>query len=288
MDWAKVKTILIIVFLIVNIFLMMKVVEKSCRRELKADEIQSVTSLLSQNNIILQQQMPTKISFMPRIKTTNEIAEGDWLADKLIGSGKWTKVQGQTNETIYTFEDKKLKVGVNGRFNYTINKGPDKLQLNSEDKVKEYIYNILRLYTTIENYTLESLVKGRDGYELKLSCYYKDNEIFNNYVEAKVNDSGQIILTHGLVSFDGFVGKPKKVTPVDALIELIKSVERSSQTTVREVLLGYYADVNKNQEVIKYGEADPAWKIITDKGTYIFDGYNGSLLYESGVLQEEL
>lgn len=281
MDWAKVKTILIIVFLIVNIFLMMKIVEKSSRKELKADEIQSVASLLTQNNIILQQQMPTKISFMPRIKITNEVAEGDWLADKLIGNGKWTKVQGQTGETIYTFENKKLKVGADGRFNYSINEDPDRLQLNSEDKVKLYINNILRSYTTIENYKLESLVRVRDGYELSLSCFYKDNEIFNNCVEAKVNDSGQVILTHGLVSFGGFVGKPKKVTPVDALIELIESVDKSSQTAVRKVLLGYYADVDKNQEVIKYGEADPAWKIITDKGTYIFDGYNGSLLYES-------
>jgi hypothetical protein len=64
------------------------------------------------------------------------------------------------------------------------------------------------------------------------------------------------------------------------LVELIKQINANSQTTIKRISLGYYADVNKNNEIIKYGEADPAWKIDTDRGVFIFDGYSGKLLYK--------
>lgn len=282
MNWARVKTILIVVFLIVNIFLVVKIVNKNGPQRLSQGEIENIKQLLSKNNITLKTQLPASIYFMRRIEVTNNVADMDGLADKLIGKSNWTKKKPHQTEILYVGENKELKIKKNGIFEYKINQGVVNILSEAADSViKEYLNNILKSYiTSTEHYQLDSISRNLDGYDVKLKYVFKGIEIFNNDIQAKIYKSGQIVITQGLVSFSGFAGKPKKVSPVDALVKLIEVVDSNTPTEINKISLGYFATVTRNDEIIKYEEAEPAWKIETSKGTYIFNGYYGNLVYK--------
>lgn len=284
MDWARVKSILIIVFLIVNIFLVMKIIDKSNRKELRSDEIQSVTQLLNNNNIVMQVQIPTQIFYMPRIRVNNETAEEGALADRLLGPGQWTNKSSQQGSGFYLSNGREMTIKPDGTVIYKIKEsGEVSKEQISQEWARSRLNSLLEKYVSLQSYHFESISKTEDGYEITMKNVYKETEIFNNRIKAKISNSGEITISQGLVSFAGFAGKPRKVAATDAMVELIRYVNINEKTVVRSISIGYYADFNKNGEIIRYGEADPAWKVETDKGTFIFDGYNGTMLYQEGV-----
>lgn len=280
MDWARVKTILIIVFLIVNAFLVAKIMEKSSATQLKSDEIIEVEKLLQQNNIKLQTEIPSKMPAMPRIKVINRAADGDVIANKIIGMNLWNKKVETNGEVTYSAEARHLKVYKNGQIEYVVTENPDKLKLlTNKEAAENRIYDLLAAYYPLDSYRLELTDATTNGYHVKLCSYNKTYEVFNNAVEASIDFTSQrITIKQGIIDFEGYNGKAKKVSVVDALVELIRHIDIKNQISIKKISLGYYADVNKNNEIIKYGEADPAWKIETDKGDYIFDGYSGNLI----------
>lgn len=280
MDWARVKTILIIVFLVVNAFLATKIMEKNSGTQMKPDEVLEVKKLLQQNNIKLQTEIPIKMPAISRIKVINQAADGDAIANKIIGMKVWNKKVEANGEVAYSSKTKHLRVYKNGQIEYVVIETPDKLKLlTNKETAENRIYDLLTVYYPLDSYRLESTNATNNGFNIKLCSYNNTYEMFNNTVEAIIDFASQkITIKQGVIDFEGYNGKAKKVSVIDALVELIRHIDTKSQISIKKISLGYYADVNKNNEIIKYGEADPAWKIETDKGAYIFDGYNGNLL----------
>ncbi len=286
MDWVRVKTILIIVFLIVNVFLLIKIVERDSRAEMTQDELQNLKQLLSTNGISFEVEMPEEFEFMRRINVTDGFQE-EALANRLFGSGRWTLTEQQEEETVYVSGEQELKIKDDGSFSYKTRLEPiDNKHMENIERLKERVLGVLGTYARIENYEVTSVSTMPEGYVLELKFFYMGNEIFNNGVRAEISNSGDMVISQGLINLSGFTGKPEKVTPVDALVELIEIT--GGQTLVKEMVLGYYADLDKDGEIVKYGKAraDPAWKVETDKGIYIFDGYNGTLLYRDDTVIE--
>jgi regulatory protein YycI of two-component signal transduction system YycFG len=217
---------------------------------------------------------------IPRIKVINRAADGDVIANKIIGVKAWNKKIETNGEVTYSSETKQLKVYKNGQIEYVVTENLDKLKLlTNKEAAENHIYDLLAAYYPLESYRLELTNATTNGYYIKLCSYNKAYEVFNNTVEASIDfTSRKITIKQGIIDFEGYNGRAKKVSVVDALVELIRHIDTKNQISIKKISLGYYADVNKNNEIIKYGEADPAWKIETDKGDYIFDGYSGNLI----------
>ncbi|MGE5474010.1 MAG: two-component system regulatory protein YycI [Ignavibacteriales bacterium] len=280
MNWARVKTILIICFLIVNIFLLYKVSEKYNRKELKADEILNLKNLLSANDIILNTTLPSQIKYLPRMKVTNRTVEENQIADKILGINKWTVKKNDAGIAIYSSGNREIKFDSFGFVEYTINIGKvEGLKLvSNEIKAKETVKDLLKKYLKLDKYIEDNIQVSKAGIIINFSYVDNNREILNNYIVSKILPEGKIIIKHGLVDSDGLNSKNKKITLVDALVELVRVLKDKGKTTIKEISLGYYADLNKGNETIRFGEADPSWKIETDKGIYIFDAYTGDFL----------
>ena len=279
MNWARVKTILIIVFLIVNIFLFFKLAEKYSRKELNPGEISDLKNLLSANNVVLQTAMPLQIKFLPRMKVTNHIIEENQTADKILGVKKWTKKNNSAGSVVFSSGNKEVIIDGYGFVEYSINIGKEGVSklLANETKAKETIKNILNGYLKLDKYVEDVTKADKTEMIIDYSYFNDTSEIFNNYIVAKILPEGKILIKHGQVDFNGFTSKSKKVTPVDTLVEFVRVVKDKRKITIKQISIGYYADLNKGNEIIRFGEADPAWKIKTDKGTFIFDAYTGNL-----------
>ncbi|MGE5328178.1 MAG: two-component system regulatory protein YycI [Deltaproteobacteria bacterium] len=276
MNWARVKTILIIVFLIVNIFLLFKVNQKYSQKELKAEEISNLKNLLSSNEIVLEAALPAQIKLLPRMKVTNYIVEENQTTNKILGTSKW-KVINNGVEQIYSSDRKQLKYDGNGFVEYTIDIGKEEALklLSNEIKAKEVIRNTLNKYLKLDKYTEGNVSRSKNGIIIEYLYFSNKSEILNNYINVNVIPEGEIIIRQGLIEDNGFTSKSKKITPVDMIIELVRVLKDKGKTTVKEISIGYYADLNKANEIVRFGEADPAWKVKTDRGTFIFDAYTG-------------
>lgn len=282
MDWARVKTILIIVFFIVNVFLVVKIMEKNKGVELSSDETIEIQKLLLQNNIKLETEIPSKIYSIPRMKVINQAADSDLIANKIFGINAWNKKVEINGDIVYLSKTKKMRVQNNGQIEYEIIETPDKFKtVTNKETAEKYICDLLTSYNPSVSYRIELNYASKNGYHMRFSSRNNKYEIFNNNVEVDMDFvSNKIIITQGNINFEGYTGKAKKVSIIDALVGLIRHNEKSSSLIIKKISLGYYADVNKNNEIIKYGEADPAWEIETDQKIYIFDGYSGILLKE--------
>lgn len=278
LNWARIKTILIIVFLLVNIFLVYKVSEKYSQKELKPDEISNLKNLLIQNGIVLETTLPSQIKLLPRMKVTNYIVEEKQLADKILGVQKWTLSKDNSSYMNYTSKNEGLKFDGYGFVEYTLNidKKEAAVLISNENKAKQRIKSILGEYLKMDKYIEDRLEVNKGEFRVSYLYFSGKDEIFNNYISARILSEGKIIIRHGLVDFNGFTSKSKKVSPVDALVELVRVVRGKGKTIIKQISIGYYADLNKGNEIMRSGEADPAWKIVTDKGVYIFDGYTGN------------
>jgi len=279
LNWARVKTILIIVFLIVNIFLFFKVTERYSTKELRPAEISDLKNILAANNIALETTLPLQIKYLPRMKVTNNIVEENKTADEILGRNKWTVKNDGAGNAIYSSDNKELKFDGYGFVEYTIAVGKNNISelLTNKTKGKQAIRNILKEYLKLDKYVEDEAQIDKTGTRIDYSYYNDKSEIFNNNIVTKILPEGKIVIKHGRVDSNGFTSKGKKVTPVDAFVEFVRVVKDKGRITIKQISIGYYADLNKGNEIVRFGEADPAWKIKTDKGTFVFDAYTGNL-----------
>ena len=279
MDWARVKTILIVVFLAVDMFLIVNLIMKNKSTELTPEAIKSVKQFLAQNNVVLDTEIEKKVLNLSRINVVNPIVDGDLAANKFIGKGLWNKKKDIDGNVLYSSDKESLLVQKKGEVILKYNE-PNIANLSGSATINGYFLGVLKK-NHIVNAELQTEKMIKNIYYIRYRCYDNKMKVFNNYAEVELDQSsGDISIKIGMIEAEGYAGKKKQVNIIDSLIELVRNVNSKEKTIVKKISLGYYANVNKNEEAMKYGEADPAWEIETDKGIYIFDGYNGNLLYK--------
>ncbi len=287
MNWSKAKTILIVVFLIADIFLLYEsyLGPLALRMARDKENTKEIVDYLEKQGISVKSAIPkpgsSKAALDVKYKYFNEqYAMGNFFDgledvdvknydDRIVMENKdiYVEINGNV-ELIYT--NKALIEGQTGSFD------EGEAQKKMEAFLKKMGINQKDRYSGIK--------KMKNGY-LEMSCSqgYKGTFLDRSCLEIQATDKG--VVSMKMLWFETVNnGKAKKevISPVNALMKLSELYKDDEQNIiVLDMSLGYYfnTDVEDVKEfdvtTVKEGTAIPVWKVITDKGRIYINAYNG-------------
>ncbi|MBQ7986248.1 MAG: two-component system regulatory protein YycI [Clostridia bacterium] len=271
MNWSRVKTVLIILFLCTDIFLLATyLTSKYASSTISPDVIESTVEVLENNNIkvdsaIIPQKIPSALS----LDADNVISDYEAFARKVLGS--------ELSAIDFGYESMAGKVTFFGdRFNFVRNTSLDVLTdlmpVTDEKMAKDVtISSLQQLGFDLENAEI-STEKTDAGYTVTLENQAGSLPIFNSQVVVTLSKSG-ITSVSGIwfneAPSQGGNINIKSIT--SALIDFIPSVIAPAEIT--EIQFGYNifdkASYHKSSTLI------PVWKVtLKDGSTHLLDARN--------------
>lgn len=272
MNWKKMKTILIIIFFILDMFLGYRLIVERSYMNIPNRQTAQIKTLLAKNNITLNCDLPTKNEISRRLNIQNNAYDAEELAIKILGTDIFNKIESVENNEIYEVENENLTINKNGKIKY-VSKNNIELFQNRKINFQKYVLDKVNTYLNTNNFVLEYKHENEEEMQIAMKYMYQGKyEIINNYLTATIYKNGTLIITSGAIVPLDYSNKEKKVSYIDSLIELLSILDKEME--LNNIELGFYINVETNDSILKSGEATPTWKFSTDLGNIYFDAYN--------------
>jgi regulatory protein YycI of two-component signal transduction system YycFG len=282
MDWAKAKTILITVFLAINIFLGYMIISANTGSigYVDGERVKQITNYLAEKNITVKGQVPLKKTDMPSITVKYKLFNKADIAERFFLPE--IKVEESTEGSTVKLSGDSLEVSIkDSRELLYIDSGikPSAAidQKICSNHIKEFLNRLglkddanIRQAEDVEGY--KRFVYGQS---------FKGAIIYNSLMEFYVNDSG--VQRARIIWFDTIKQASRKasvISPEIALLYLSKHYEDSvvQSIEVLEIQQGYYFGTGASGQVdtskVEEGTAFPVWKITTDRDMIYINAYN--------------
>jgi len=282
MDWAKAKTILIVVFLAIDIFLGYVILGDSNGTAGYVDKegLERVTGYLSEKGIQIKGEVPDRKIDMASINVKYKLFNKADTAAAIFTSGEeFSETIGIRTVKLQS-EDKTAYIKDNRELTYT------DTSISPSDKIDEKgcgrkVRDFLTRLGMKDDADIRS-VEHTDGYlRLIYGQSFKGAQIYNSQMEFYVNDSG--IHKARIVWFETMKQAGKRtevISPVIALlyVPLYNNDNPDPSKAVLGVQQGYYFGTGVNEQVdasvVEQGTAFPVWKITTDRDIFYINAYN--------------
>jgi hypothetical protein len=279
MDWSKAKTILIVAFIITNIFLGYNVWETKYQaykdKNISRDKVGEILSALEARGIEIGFPLP-KDTYMQGTMTVEymEVDPGT-LAFKVFDGREIYPVE--KGDLIRYVDTERVLEIINRREIFYTDLGAGRKPVAMPDEqqaVKKAEEFLSRLGLYRSEMQLDKVVPTELGYSLKYVQRYNDKLVEISIVEMDVTQRG-IYSMHMLwlntVKVDG--GKKRVIPSVEALIKVVnsKGVLKEAPVVIESMDLVHYFD----WEDAKEGEALPAWKVCIDGRHYYVNALTG-------------
>lgn len=262
MEWGRIKTILIWLFSIVNLFLLIMFLDVIYSgTNISDDVIESTVAVLEKNNVIVDKDI------VPSTHTTVKICNVENRYNSVLSmleAAKKTAVQEGSEFYVKDGAD----VG-NNTFLSTINES--KTISNPVSYAKKMIKK-----SGLVNDTGYSVVK-KDGY-IYFYLEFENKIFYDSYLKVKVTEKGiQEIYGYNWLGDSITDGGPAEtVSPLEILVDFATQQKFEKKVTVTGMKAGYY--IGSRSETVKV-TAFPVWQITLDNGkVFYYDMRNGDLL----------
>lgn len=287
MNWSKAKTILIIVFLIADIFLFYVTYTGDISNNgiIGKNSMAQIIEHLENQGILVKSFIPSKGNPSPLLYVKYKLLNKEEakeiffdLDDNIIVKENEQKISMESSKIL-------LEMLSNGDIFY-LNKS-----LNNKDdgnideaQAQKNIDEFLKLLDIDQN---DAIVVNKviedNSIIIRYNQSYKNQFIDNTYLEIKTTNKGVAYVK--MLWFESVKnGKTKNevISPIKALMklsELYRQVERT--VTVEDISQGYYFSFNIEQafdvKSVEEGTAIPVWRIKTDLGNIYINAYNGTV-----------
>ncbi len=292
MDWTKAKTILIIAFLVTNIFLAAGLVRENTRQESPViDEtyVAQTMSFLEDQGLVLETELSRNIPslapmtveyvFFPAVETAQRFLGDNW---ELVGENTFQNQQRQLTIT----NSKRLILQMFEPENPLQNMNEETIQSASRAFLEAHqLYaeglNLSQIYVgMVPEYHDEPLHK------LVYEQTYEGRFVGESYVHVYLNQQGivavEVLLLKNPSETEQTADPRTMIDAPEALLrkleEMLAENQQQLPVVVSRVEAGYYfplaSDPLTSWEAVASGTAVPAWKIVLKEGdTYYQEAF---------------
>ena len=252
MNWSKVKTVLIIMFSLINIFLIIWNVNLN-REKYAVNEktIETAEKLLKERGISVPSGMiEEEIPDIRPVVVKNVMADEAQFLGDILGS----KYEKQEN----VFKNGKRSVKIEGNY-FEIE---EKISINNSDEAKKWLISL--------GFDMNDTIKSEEKGMVKFVSVYKGKEIFGS--EITVSTGGKTAKARG--SFFYVIENTEKDADILHVTSVLPKLiqEGISDCSVLSIKTGYRI-VTEGEKFAEAG-ANPAYKILLSNGREIF--YNAT------------
>lgn len=266
MNWYRAKTILIVFFILMNIFLLANLIYSTKKSTVVTPEIISSTiNVLARNNIEIDASLiPEKTVSMKSFEMKNSVSDKVGLAKILCGD---TAVM--VSDNIYSGKNGTMEF-IGDRFVFT---SSDLCPFNAGDNYETYISELMKNCGIDLSAAQLTTQQDTDSSVLTFINNINEYRIFDSYIKAVISQGGKLHSIEGIwfsepVSISGRLSL-KSITGV--LIDFILEPNRpQGKNVITKLELGYTAsDTNIYHETTVLL---PVWQItLSDGSTYCID-----------------
>ena len=271
MDWNKSNSILIIAFVVLNIFLFASFYNNtfSDKYDVMADEqfVDGVEKNLQQKNITISCDIPDETYILPVLETEYEIIEvNNELLNNYLGPG----IDAIEDVYVYNNSDGETLEIIDGKkLRYTIReKVPGKTM--EEENVKEEVLNLIKEKNiNVEDYQESSKCILEDECVYTYTRNYNGFSIDNSYMRFFADSKGIYKFEMQRISLViEIMGKVRVVPAMEALTRLM-TYEDIRDKEITSIEMTYYSIEDENWQYIKRINSDPTWKVKFRDGLQI-------------------
>ena len=271
MNWGRVKTVLIILFLATDIFLLGIYLTSMHSSSTISDEViaDTVTALGNNKITVNPDIIPKKVQRAPYAEAENVMTDYETFAKNLLGDN--------IQKIDYGYESPLGKVTFYGdRFNYTSTTDHfafgNANAISDSNALEELVATNLKRYSFDLSSATASTKKQEDGYTITFENSVNSLPFFNSKVVAVLSKSGECSLSGIWFNQTESTGSDiefKRVT--SALIEFIPQLPEGCE--IVKIETGY--NIFDKESFHKSATLIPVWHITCKDGsTYLLDARN--------------
>ena len=262
MEWSKIKTILIWIFVVVNAFLFSVYLKGMyVDNTLDSEVIENTVEILKSHNIIIEKDLVPKIH--DSVKVCNIENRYSSVSEVVEGAKNISLQNGKE-----LFNDENVRIEGNS---FTIKVNEDK----KVSKSVSYVKREMKDTGFLDN--VEYSVKEMDG-DVYFYLRFQDKIFYDSYIRVKASDKGiQEIYGHNWmgdsVTEGGFA---ETISPAQILIDFAIENGNTEKRAIKSIQSGYC--IGDRDHTVRV-TAFPVWEIILDNGdVYYYDMRNGDLV----------
>lgn len=282
MDWSKAKNVLIVAFIITNIFLVYHLEKDIFDQEdlqlISDTYVKNVEEYLAEAGIHLDIDIPREIISLPGLMVKYKVFEPEELAKEFLGQD-----YEALDNNVFTSGSKMVQSISNKRFIYRNLTDGGKSYPLDEEGATEISNQFLKQHNLMqEDLKLQQIYFGvieefgkTPLYKLVYNQTYKNRFLAESYIHVYIRHKEVVGVEGMLLEFESTYGDKIKVIPAtEALLrkmnEIIKDHQGQQDITITAMELGYYfnpIDINLTTwETIQAGTTTPSWKIVLNNG----------------------
>ncbi|NLC67527.1 MAG: hypothetical protein GX754_01820 [Clostridiaceae bacterium] len=274
MDWSRVKNILIVVFIILNIFLLVYLYISHEESAISKESVAAVIEILGKNNVIIDRdcEIPTYKKNTPMLVFKNNDIDKKKIIEKLLGKDYATEEKDKEEN------ENRIIFGEGLAFTYHNPNPSDDIDINKIKNMEKYLRDFFSgMGINMSQFILDRHIEQPEN---DMDTYifiekYKNYLVYDNRISVSITPGGIASIELNIRKIKGFTKKASPIMPAHQV--LLKNFYKKKDITIKCVDLGYKGFENE------YGEQEtkeifhgPAWRIITSDGTEVFlKAYDG-------------
>ncbi len=269
MDWARAKNILILIFVLLNLFLLSMMTDLFNFDNISGEAIDSTLKVLKDRGIIVNCEIPVYNKPIGTLISSDTMFDKDLIIKCFFGDEKYIEDDLGTG-IMAVCGNKELMIDKANTFVYK-NKAPkEPIDLNNVKAVHSYLTDLFKgLDVSFEKFHIDRVEELPDGQKNYIFRQKKDGFwLYSNYVYITISKSGIIYLKYNMRNVDEFT-KGQKIMP--AYQVLIKNLIHDKGTVLEKIDVGFGEQfMGEDTKVL---DDLPVWRITLRKDAKIEERY---------------
>lgn len=257
MDWARAKSIILLLLVVFNIFLLANIIGYAREQRVPAATIQNTEKILKSRGITLEFDIPRDSGALPRLNLNSALPDGPQLAAKLLGDGY---IGGESDNT-YINGSKKLTIDGTGELIY-IDKSPaETVDITRIRTAEKYARDFLTARGLIDDSFILDGTRASDSGSVKLTFLekYKGYLVYDNFAKVVVSEKGIKGLAWQRRSIAG-LSQVRLANMAAAYQVLLANFDGSRSVTITGMDVGYKFEFSEDTTSVQ-SEQPPAWRV---------------------------
>lgn len=280
MSWSRIKTMLIVLFIFVNIFLIYNTVNPGNSYEISQQTVNETVEILKNNRISIDPSIiKRKPEALKKTEISNSIESRSKLAGNLLGNCSET-------EDGYISENGKI-VFSSVAFSYENFDRSLKKDINEGNAVEVAAEMLRNKKLEVESSWVQDFSANEKGFEVRFGKKIDGYSVYESFVTVNISPDGVLETVEGywpeVMENQGEVHKVQCVNETTVLINLLaaEGIDLSTDNEVVDIRTGYSLGglPESNSPILL--TLLPAYRVILKNGeNFIFDGENGEFIYK--------
>lgn len=258
MDLAKAKSVIIVILLAFNFFLLFNNLTYYNGQGVRKETVENAAAILKARGVTLESSIPTNPKGSFRLVYGNGKLDRTDLAEKLLGESYVAASDGKGFE----YADKKLVFSSDTEFVFTDGKPALEADAGNADEAKKAARKYLEDKGLLSGkYVVDELTRNQDGsLVVKFIENYRGFLVYDNYSTVTVAAKGITRLEYGKLQIIGF--SADKVEDLTAAYQvLLANFKEGSRQVITNIDIGYRYLPDHSMNGVESVELLPVWRV---------------------------